>query len=171
MANGNYRVQTEDTGGSFVMGFLTGTLIGAGLGMLFAPKTGADLRRQLGEQADNLANNASDTYRKATQGAGEWVNRAQESAGDWAGKATQAADDLAGRGKELYGKAREAFAKGADEAQRYAREGASAGSVSPFPSTSEAGAGTSPRGGDSSGGASGGNGAFAPGETPGSRRS
>jgi gas vesicle protein len=135
MTNTYYRVDEKrsgEGGGGFALGFVAGAMIGAGLGILFAPKAGSDLRRQLGEQADALANNASETYRKTSQGAAEWVNKAQESAADWAGKASEAADDLAQTGKSFYGKAREAFSKGAEEAQRYVREGGD-GNVSPFP--------------------------------------
>src|SRR4030095_2349864 len=101
MGDGYDRFDNEggSGGGSFVMGLLTGTVLGAGLGMLFAPKAGSELRNQLSEQAGNLANTAS-----------EGVRRAQESA-------TQLAD----RGRELYDKARDAVSRGADEAQPYAR--------------------------------------------------
>ena len=101
MADGYDRFDNEGGGGgSFVMGLLTGTVLGAGLGMLFAPKSGSELRNQISEQAGSLANTASEGYR-----------RAQESAGEWAE-----------RGRDAYGKAREAVSKGADEAQRYVRE-------------------------------------------------
>src|SRR5215208_7310842 len=103
MADGYDRFDNEGSGGgSFVMGLLTGTVLGAGLGMLFAPKAGSELRGQLSEQAGNLANQASEGYRKASESAGEWAER----------------------GRDMYGKAREAVAKGADEAQRYVRDAA-----------------------------------------------
>ena len=52
MADGYDRFESETGGGgSFVMGLLTGTVLGAGLGMLFAPKSGSELRNQLSEQA------------------------------------------------------------------------------------------------------------------------
>src|SRR6266480_1135824 len=106
MADGYDRFENEGSGGgSFVMGLLTGTVLGAGLGMLFAPKAGSELRGQITEQANNLANQAPEVYRKAT-----------EAASGWAGKATEAANDWADRGKEAYGKAREAVNKGADDA-------------------------------------------------------
>ena len=55
MADGYDRFENEGGGGgSFVMGLLTGTVLGAGLGMLFAPKSGSELRNQLSEQAGNL---------------------------------------------------------------------------------------------------------------------
>ena len=61
MADGYDRFDNEGSGGgSFVMGLLTGTVLGAGLGMLFAPKSGSELRSQLSEQAGNIANQASD---------------------------------------------------------------------------------------------------------------
>jgi gas vesicle protein len=117
-------------GGAFMMGLVTGAVIGAGLGLLFAPKTGSELRRQLGEQADNLANTTSETYRKASAAAADLAGKAQKSAGEWAGKASDAADDLAERGKDLYGKARDAVAKGADEAERYVKDARDSGASS-----------------------------------------
>ena len=52
MADGYDRFDNEGGGGgSFVMGLLTGTVLGAGLGMLFAPKSGSELRNQVAEQA------------------------------------------------------------------------------------------------------------------------
>ena len=48
MGNGYDRFDNaSNSGSSFVMGLLTGTVLGAGLGMLFAPKPGSELRGQL----------------------------------------------------------------------------------------------------------------------------
>src|SRR5947208_3117479 len=70
MADGYDRFDNEGGGGgSFVMGLLTGTVLGAGLGMLFAPKAGSELRGQISEQAGTLANTASEHYRPASAGA------------------------------------------------------------------------------------------------------
>src|SRR5678815_5550350 len=81
----------NEGGGSFVMGLLTGTVLGAGLGMLFAPKAGSDLRNQVREQAGNLANTASDGYRRAAETAGQYAERGLDVAGDLAGRAKEAA--------------------------------------------------------------------------------
>ena len=109
MSDGYDRFDNEGGGGgSFVMGLLTGTVLGAGLGMLFAPKSGSELRNQLSEQAGNIANTAS-----------EGVRRAQESAGEWAGQ-----------GRKVYDKARDAVSRGADEASRYVREATNSASGS-----------------------------------------
>src|SRR5438477_10279012 len=98
MADGYDRFDNEaGGGGSFVMGLLTGTVLGAGLGMLFAPRSGSELRNQISEQAGNIANTASEGYR-----------RASETASDWADK-----------GREMYDKARDAVGRGTEEAQRY----------------------------------------------------
>src|SRR5258706_14343497 len=115
MADGYDRFENEGNGGgSFVMGLLTGTVLGAGLGMLFAPKSGSELRSQLSEQAGNLANTASEGYRKAAENASQWAQTGKEAAGEWAE-----------RGKDMYDKARDAVNKGTEEAQRYVRDAAS----------------------------------------------
>src|SRR5690349_23280709 len=104
MADGYDRFDNEGGGGgSFVMGLLTGTVLGAGLGMLFAPKPGSELRNQLSEQAGNLANTASEGYRRASETASDWADR----------------------GRDMYGKAVDAASRGVDEAQRYVRDTAS----------------------------------------------
>jgi gas vesicle protein len=107
-------------GGSFVMGLLTGTVLGAGLGMLFAPKAGSELRSQLSEQAGNVANQASEGYRRASESATQWAEK----------------------GREVYNKASDAVAKGAQEAQRYVRDTTSSYSGSE-PSSSPSSGGSS----------------------------
>jgi gas vesicle protein len=98
MADSYDRYDNEGSGGGFMMGLLTGTVLGAGLGMLLAPKAGSELRGALGEQARNLGNLASDGYRRASDQAG----------------------DLKEKGREFVDKAREAVSRGADEARSYA---------------------------------------------------
>jgi gas vesicle protein len=99
MADSFDRYDNEGSGGGgFMMGLLTGTVLGAGLGMLLAPKAGSELRGAIGEQARNWSNTAS-----------EQVKRASEAAGTWAE-----------RGREMVDKARDAVARGADEARNYA---------------------------------------------------
>src|SRR5919198_3630827 len=124
MADGYDRFDNETGGGgSFVMGLLTGTVLGAGLGMLFAPKSGSELRSQLSEQAGNLANSASEQYRRATETATEWAERGREA------------------GREMYDKARDAVSRGADEAQRYVREATGSGAKTSAPTTATSGPG------------------------------
>jgi gas vesicle protein len=98
MADSYDRYNNENAGGGFMMGLLTGTVIGAGIGMLLAPKAGSDLRGELGEQAKHIGNKASEQYR-----------RASETATGWAEK-----------GREAVSQAREAVTRGVDEARGYA---------------------------------------------------
>ena len=129
MADGYDRYGQEGgDGGSFVMGLLTGTVLGAGLGMLFAPKAGSELRGQLSEQAGNLANTASEGYKKASEAASEGYKKASEAASEWAGKGREA-------GRDIYDRTKDAVNRGTEEAQRYVREATGATSGSPMPST------------------------------------
>jgi len=108
MGEGDDRFETHDGAGRFVMGLLTGTVVGAGLGLLLAPKAGAETRSRISAQASRLAHAASEGCRRVTS----------------------TASDLAARGRGLYDKARDAVARGAEEAQRYVRE-ATGGSAEP----------------------------------------
>jgi gas vesicle protein len=98
MADSYDRYDSEGGGGGFMMGLITGTVLGAGLGMLLAPKAGSELRGVIGEQARNLGTMANEQYRKASENAGPWVER----------------------GREFVDKAREAVNRGAEEARGYA---------------------------------------------------
>jgi gas vesicle protein len=73
------RFEREEGGGSFLMGLLAGTVLGAGLGMLFAPKSGAELRSQIGDQAGKLRDKASDTYSHASDKVGQLVDRGRDA--------------------------------------------------------------------------------------------
>ena len=99
MADSFDRYDNESSGnGGFMMGLLTGTVLGAGLGMLLAPKAGSELRGAIGEQAKNLGNAASEQYKKASEAAVTWAER----------------------GRDMVDKAKEAVTRGADEARGYA---------------------------------------------------
>jgi gas vesicle protein len=51
----------DQSGASFVLGMLTGAFVGAGVALLFAPKPGAEIRQQLGEQYRGLADRVGET--------------------------------------------------------------------------------------------------------------
>ena len=98
MADSYDRYDNEGGSGGFMMGLLTGTVLGAGLGMLLAPKAGSELRGVIGEQARNLGNVANEQYKKASENATGWAER----------------------GREFVDKARDAVNRGAEEAREYA---------------------------------------------------
>jgi len=97
MADSYDRFESEGSGGGFMMGLLTGTVLGAGLGMLLAPKAGSQLRGAINEQAKNISHLASDQYRKAADVAGNWAEK----------------------GREVVDRARDAVSRGAEEAREY----------------------------------------------------
>jgi gas vesicle protein len=81
MANGNNGGGHNGSGGSFMLGVMAGTVLGAGLAMLFAPKAGSELRSQLSEQAGELAKRAQEGYRKAREAASCCTEETERSAG------------------------------------------------------------------------------------------
>lgn len=88
----------ENEGGSgFMMGLLTGTVIGAGIGMLLAPRAGSDLRGQVAEQAKSFGTKATEQWGKASEAAAGWAEK----------------------GREVVNQAREAVNRGAEEARGY----------------------------------------------------
>lgn len=48
--------------GNTIIALLTGATIGAGLGLLYAPKSGKDTRKQLKKDAKDLKNNLNSQY-------------------------------------------------------------------------------------------------------------
>lgn len=122
MADSYDRYDNGGGGGGFMLGLLTGTVLGAGLGMLLAPKAGSEIRGAIGEQARNLSNTASEQYKKAAENATGWAER----------------------GREFVDKAREAVNRGAEEAREYA-SGATGMSGSTGPKTTGS---TGPAGSD-----------------------
>lgn len=89
------RLEREEGSGAFLMGLLAGTVLGAGLGMLFAPKAGSELRSQLSEQANKLRDTATDTYNQASEKVTQMVDRGREAYDRARGTASRAADTTA----------------------------------------------------------------------------
>jgi gas vesicle protein len=69
------------SGMGFMLGLLTGTVLGAGLGMLLAPKSGSELRSQIGGQAASLGRAASEQLKRAGTAASAMVEKARTSNG------------------------------------------------------------------------------------------
>ena len=98
----NDRYENEGSGAGFMMGLLTGTVLGAGLGILLAPKAGSELRGQIGAQARTFGQKASEQYRRASDQASGWAEK----------------------GKDFVDRAREAVSRGAEEARGFANASA-----------------------------------------------
>ncbi len=67
----------EGTGASFALGLFAGAVIGAGVALLFAPKTGNETRELLGQQYRGLADRvteATETLREQARERGQQIS-------------------------------------------------------------------------------------------------
>lgn len=79
----------EHTVLGFGIGLLTGIAVGVGVGMLLAPKEGQALRRQIGEQAKRLRDDATAIGRSV----GSTTSQLAEQGADFARRVRVAADE------------------------------------------------------------------------------
>ena len=68
----------EQSGASFMLGVLTGAFVGAGIALLFAPRTGTEMRAQLGEQYRGLADRLGEQTQGWRDAAGQWREQGRE---------------------------------------------------------------------------------------------
>ena len=54
----------ENGGGSFLVGFALGAVVGAGLALVFAPRSGEETREQLRQKSEELRDLAEETRAK-----------------------------------------------------------------------------------------------------------
>lgn len=94
--------ETRDRG--FLMGLIAGALLGAGLGMLLAPRAVVDLRERLAGSAKNLGKTASRRYQQASA-------RVGAAAKEYTSKGQTIRDSLAGT-----------VVRGAQRVERYASQ-------------------------------------------------
>lgn len=72
--------QTEQTGGhEFLSGLLFGAIAGAAVGLLFAPKSGAEMRGQVAESASRVREQAGKTYERASVAMTDAVERGRDA--------------------------------------------------------------------------------------------
>jgi gas vesicle protein len=86
--------------GAFAIGALCGAAIGAAIGLLYAPRSGAETRSQLSQQGTRLR----EQFNERTAGVRERANEAYQSA-------SESFNDVVSRGKEAINVGREAYNK------------------------------------------------------------
>jgi gas vesicle protein len=101
-----HRYEDETAGGSFLLGLLAGVVLGAGVGLLFAPRPGAETRRRVSESANRVKSQATEGYTKASE----------------------RVSDIVDRGRESYDRVRGSVSRGIDEVRRHAHDAASSAS-------------------------------------------
>ena len=80
MSDGYDRFDNEGSGGgSFVMGLLTGTVLGAGLGMLFAPKSGQETREMIKNKAGEGGDYIKQRGTEFKESASGWVDKGKDA--------------------------------------------------------------------------------------------
>jgi gas vesicle protein len=92
--------RTRDHG--FIVGLVTGTVVGAGLAMWFAPRMAAEIRERLTDSAQALNDRAADGLQHATTRVRDTV------------------DDITKRGRDVRDGLADAVARGAREVERMA---------------------------------------------------
>lgn len=77
------RWNEQDAGGSglFLLGALAGALVGAGVALLMAPKTGAEVRRGIGSGINTAKDAAARRYRDLAEKAGQQIDKASQKLG------------------------------------------------------------------------------------------
>jgi gas vesicle protein len=75
----NARHEDHSNGAAFFCGLLTGLTLGAGLAMLFAPKSGLEMRRDLADGASDLRQTAKDSWEDVTTTATAAVQKGREA--------------------------------------------------------------------------------------------
>ncbi len=88
---------------SFAIGLLTGTFVGAGLALWFAPRLAAELRERVTGSARDLGQRVTDGYDQVTT------------------RMAKTSDDLAQKGQDIRDEVADAVAHGAREVERYAK--------------------------------------------------
>jgi len=86
----------------FLKGLLTGTLVGAGLAIWFAPRLAAELRERVSDAARDVKAGASDRYKRVST------------------RVDEAVDDLTRTGQRVRNDMADAVVRGAQEVERIA---------------------------------------------------
>ena len=92
-----------------LIGFIVGSVVGAGLTMLLAPRVAAELRQRVTTSARNLGRAASERYQQASTRVGDAV------------------DDLTRKGQGVRDEVLEVVASGAQKVERFAADHTTSG--------------------------------------------
>ncbi len=96
---------TADQGGRFLVGVICGAAVGAAVALLFAPRSGADLRGQIVDGAQRVGRQAADASNRASSTINEMVSRGKAAAE----RGREAANDLVERGRDAAERGRASF--------------------------------------------------------------
>jgi gas vesicle protein len=98
-----------------IFGFIAGSVVGAVLALLYAPKTGKEFRADLKERAGDLADEAQEYLSRAKTKAVEIINDGKRKSDSLISDARKRADSIMGDAEKIMTEAR---AKNSGEGQR-----------------------------------------------------
>jgi gas vesicle protein len=93
--------ENETPQGHFFMGFLMGGFLGALAGILFAPKSGKELRSDIKEKGSEALKDAKDIYADASTKAKEIIEEAKHQAGELKKEADRYLSEARQKAKEI----------------------------------------------------------------------
>jgi gas vesicle protein len=76
--NSGREMRSGGGGSGFLVGLLCGAAVGAAAGLLFAPKRGAELRKDLAKSANDVTRRARQLYDGAAEVVGDLTDRATD---------------------------------------------------------------------------------------------
>lgn len=88
-------------GKDFLLGAVVGGLIGAAAALLLAPKSGRELREDIGEGYRVVADKTTDLAGEISQRSQVIAGQVKEVSADWATKAKDVGTDLASKAKDV----------------------------------------------------------------------
>jgi gas vesicle protein len=94
-----------------VKGLVIGGLIGAAIGILFAPKSGKETRQDIAGKADELMTKAKEEYEKAAEKSKAAYEAAVRRLKDAEGTAREKVEEIEGKVSELASQGAEALAE------------------------------------------------------------
>lgn len=75
-------MSNNDKVGRFIFGLLVGGLVGSVVALLYAPKSGKDLRKDISDKADDFVGDVEDIYLKGKEKAEKIIEDGKRKASD-----------------------------------------------------------------------------------------
>ena len=98
---------SDKSSNKFLIGFIAGGVIGAVVALLYAPKTGAEMRKSLKQNAEKVIGEADEYIELAKNSVTDVINEAKKKSDDLVSHAKKQAQSLIAESEELLIKAKD----------------------------------------------------------------